>query len=135
MEPMNQTEWEILNATADAMGNLEQIEDRLRSESRIVPLPQVADAIHALVERGLLAPRWDEGGQPSRPAGDLGYVRRAWFVMTPRGREAWASSAPTTPPGRLHFGVWNDLAVDIPLEEFQAVRREMSKDVPREFPE
>jgi predicted nucleic acid-binding protein len=37
--------------------------------------------VHTLVEKGLLAARWEEGGQPLPLTSDLGYVWRAWFAI------------------------------------------------------
>jgi hypothetical protein len=141
MESLNPTEWEVLNATADDPENLERIFRMLRDSSPSITLSEVADAVHTLVEKGLLAARGEAGGQPLPLTSDLGYVWRAWFAMTPRGREAWVAHAPekssatTIPSGRFHFGAWKDIAVDIPLEDFQEAGHEMSRNFPREFPE
>ena len=141
MESLNPTEWEALNATAEDPENLEQIVRMLRDSSPSITLSEVADAVHSLVEKGLLAVRGEEGGQPLPLTSDLGYVWRAWFAMTPRGREAWVAHAPgkssasTIPSGRISFGAWKDIAVDIPLEDFQEARHEMTRNFPREFPQ
>lgn len=141
MESLNPAEWEVLNATADDPENLERIFRMLRDSSPSITLSEVADAVHTLVEKGLLAARGEAGGQPLPLTSNLGYVSRAWFAMTPRGREAWVAHAPekssatTIPSGRFHFGAWKDIAVDIPLEDFQEAGHEMSRNFPREFPE
>ena len=141
MESLNPAEWEVLNATADDPENLERIFRMLRDSSPSITLSEVADAVHTLVEKGLLAARGEAGGQPLPLTSDLGYVWRTWFAMTPRGREAWVAHAPekssatTIPSGRFHFGAWKDIAVDIPLEDFQEAGHEMSRNFPREFPE
>ena len=141
MESLTPTEWEVLNATADDPENLEQIFRMVRDSSPSIPLSEVADAVLTLVEKGLLAARGEEGGQPMLLTTDLGYVWRAWFAMTPRGRETWVAHAPgkssatAIPSGRIYFGAWKDIAVDIPLEDFQEARHEMSRNFPREFPE
>jgi len=140
MKNLNRTEWEVLNAAADDAENLEQIFRMLHHASPSMLLSEVADAVKILVEEGFLEAR-GENGQPLPSPSDLDYVWRAWFTMTPRGKEAWRSHAPggpstgAVPPGRLSFGAWRDIAVDIPLEDFQRARHEMSKDFPREFPE
>src|SRR4051794_32205798 len=88
------TEWEVLEATADDVEDLEQIYINIRHLTPVARLSEVANAIRSLVERGLLAARIDENGQPPPAPNDLSYVWRAWFERTPDGRDAWASSAP-----------------------------------------
>jgi hypothetical protein len=142
MESISQTEWEILDATADDVENLEQIFRIISRQSSTTTLTEVADAVHALVQKGLLVARMDENGYPLSALDDLSYVWRAWFAMTPPGREVWSScapsqaSVPTIPPGRIYFGAWKDLGVsDISAEEIAEARREMWGNFPRDFPE
>ncbi len=124
-------ELEVLNATADDFENLEQIFQSVRLAHPSTSLTVVAATVHTLVARDLLAPRADENGQPISRANDPSLVWRAWFEMTPLGREAWSSagreaaSAPR-PSRKSRFGAWSDIAVDLPLDVFQETRREMS---------
>ena len=74
MESLNPAEWEVLNATADDPENLEQIFRMLRDSSPSITLCEVADAVHTLVEKGLLAARGEAGGQPLPLTSDLGSV-------------------------------------------------------------
>jgi hypothetical protein len=108
MHALDRTAWEVLNATADDCENLEQIyhlvcfeydaEGDLPGQGVYRPvrgapfLSDIADRVRALVEAGLLRPVMDENGEPLSGTADLGYVWRAWFVMTPRGRSVWESS-------------------------------------------
>lgn len=109
MPPLDPVDWEILNATADDCENLEQIylsicfemeqspADQLQHTYRRVRaallLPEVADRVRSLAGRGLLAAVMDEEGGPP-PTGDLSFVWRAWFTMTPEGRRLWAAADP-----------------------------------------
>jgi hypothetical protein len=110
MSSLHPLDWEILNATADDCENLEQIylsvcfdleqasEDHLHHTFRRVRadflLQEVADRVRGLVERGLLGAVMDEEGNPPPSAGDLSFVWRAWFAMTPEGRRLWAAADP-----------------------------------------
>ena len=106
MATAEKSEWEILNATADDWESLETIYRSLNASE--IPggnlvmgpvgqsgplLEVVADGICKLVECGLLeARRLDDAGQPTANLEDRSYVWRAWFRMTPAGRERWSSS-------------------------------------------
>jgi hypothetical protein len=111
MPGLDKTAWEVLNATADDWENLEQIyalvcldfsaeqyENRergayyLRHAAGAPSLEEIADRISALVEAGLLAARQGEAGESVRDSSDRSYVWRAWFRMTPAGRNAWDTS-------------------------------------------
>jgi hypothetical protein len=110
MQTLDRIAWEVLNATADDCENLEQIyrlvsyelietPDSLTKsiyDYRSIPgapfLSEVADRVRALVDRGLLRPVMDEEGRPWQAREDLSYVWRAWFEMTPEGRNAWETS-------------------------------------------
>ncbi|HLW63777.1 MAG TPA: hypothetical protein VKS79_00570 [Gemmataceae bacterium] len=112
MSALNNVAWEILNATADDCENLEQIYrqvhphlcERLSSAKEGVPSPNdetpmlatVADCIRELVENGLLEIVMDENGKSWQSRGDLSYVWRAWFRMTPKGANLWESLEPPT---------------------------------------
>ena len=111
MDALHPIDWEILNATADDGENLEQIylavcyeflpggsgeRHSYRRVKDAVLLQEVADRIRGLVEKDLLAVVMDEEGRPSPDLGDLSYVWRAWFAMTPEGRRLWAASGPGT---------------------------------------
>jgi hypothetical protein len=116
MYTLDKIAWEILDATADDWENLEQIyqaicfdfspenyEARgegayyLRPTQETVLLEEIADRIPRLVAAGLLTARWGESGDPVTGLNDLSYVWRAWFSMTPEGREVWASSEYAAP--------------------------------------
>jgi hypothetical protein len=100
MNRLNATEWEVLNATADDWENLEQICSLLRAggPGKPLPLEAVADGIRNLVESGLLAARLPDADGLLTDFRDLSYVWRAWFQMTPAGREAWSQLAPAYTP-------------------------------------
>lgn len=124
------TEWAVLNATADDVEDLEQIYRSVHLHSPTAPrLPEVADAVRSLVEKGLLAAQMGEAGGSPAPD-DLSSVWKARFALTPPGRAAWESSAPVVDEPRPErpslFGAWKDIAVDVPLEAFEENRREMS---------
>jgi hypothetical protein len=110
MYPIDKTDFDILNVTADDSENLEQIYRGVCYE--LVPgdgangidthdyrpvrgaplLTEVADRVRLLVERGLLKIVMDQEGRPWQARNDLSYVWRAWFSMTPQGRSAWEAS-------------------------------------------
>jgi hypothetical protein len=108
VQTLDRTAWEVLDATADDVENLEQIyrlvclefssEEYERQAFYYRPargaphLYEVADRIRSLVEGGLLTAVMGENGGPVRDLTDLSYVWRAWFTMTPAGRAAWESS-------------------------------------------
>ena len=111
MEPLDKIAWEVCNATADDWENLEQIHrmvcfdfsaehhaDRERGEFYLRPargaatLEEIADRIVELVDKGVLAARQGESGDPVTDVKDRSFVWRAWFRMTPAGRSAWDSS-------------------------------------------
>jgi len=111
MTILDRTAWEVLNATADDWENLEQIyqsvcfdfsaegyQNRERGAYYLRPargapsLEAIADHIAGLVSAGLLAARSAESGASLSDLNDPSYVWRAWFRMTPAGREAWNSS-------------------------------------------
>jgi hypothetical protein len=109
---IDRTAWAILNATADDAENLEQIYRQVSFE--LLPaapggssatycyrpvagaplLHEIAEGVRQLVGRGLLEVARDESDGPPPEAGDLSYVWRAWFRMTPAGRRVWESSEP-----------------------------------------
>jgi hypothetical protein len=108
MVDLDKTDWEILDATADDWEDLEQIylavcfevtgeEGGYRRVRPFVLLPEIADRIARLVATGLLAARWGESGDPVTDLDDLSYIWRAWFSMTPQGREVWAASEDAAP--------------------------------------
>jgi hypothetical protein len=108
MQALDKLAWEILDATADDWEDLEQIylavcfevtgeEAGYRRVRPSVLLPEIADRILRLVAARLLAARWGESGDPVTDLDDLSYVWRAWFSMTPQGREVWAASEYTAP--------------------------------------
>src|SRR5437868_3992328 len=101
MLTLDETDWEILDATADDCENLEQIylsvcfepcgegpgnagrgELSYRRRRRTVLLSEIADRVRSLVDRALLKPVMDEDGGPVASLEDLRYVWRAWFGMT-----------------------------------------------------
>src|SRR5262245_63472701 len=109
MTTLDKTAWEILNATADDLENLEQIYLQVCYQLMATPgtrdeavydyrpirgaplLSEIADRIRGLVDQGLLAVAMDE--DPPGPDRDgLSYIWRAWFRMTPQGRSIWESS-------------------------------------------
>jgi hypothetical protein len=106
---LDRTAWEVLNATADDCENLEQIyrmvclefspEDYERQAFYYRPLrgapslDEVADRIRNLVDAGLLRAVMGANGDPVSDLADLGYVWRAWFAMTPKGRAVWDDAA------------------------------------------
>ena len=110
MHALDRLAWEVLNATADDCENLEQIYRQVvyelvetaDSQTKAVYdyrpvrgaplLSEIADRVRQLVEHGLLKPRMDEEGRPWQGRDDLSYVWRAWFDMTPEGRNAWEAS-------------------------------------------
>jgi hypothetical protein len=111
MPELDKIAWEILNATADDWENLEQIyqmlcfdfsaENYAQSEQGAYymrpakvapPLEEIADRIMDLVESGLLEVRTGGSGGSVPSRDDRTFVWRAWFSMTPLGRNAWASS-------------------------------------------
>jgi hypothetical protein len=109
MPDLSQTDWEILNVTADDPESLEQIylgvcfeivqtdggDNGLHlSYRRVQPvlLEEIANRVRHLVDLGLLRADSDENGQPLTDLQDLSYVRRAWFSMTSEGRRAWDES-------------------------------------------
>lgn len=108
MHPIDKTEWEILNATADDWENLEQIYLAVCCNVPVaIPQEQyglvyakkhdprmrdVADGIVRLVEAGLLEARGEGIDEPVSDRKDRSFVWRAWFSMTPQGRKLWESS-------------------------------------------
>lgn len=111
MHALDKTEWEILNATADDWENLEQIYQivcfdfsaekyaeaekgayYMRPAKGAPLLEEIADRICGLVGSGLLQLRQEDGDRSVLELSDRGYVWRAWFKMTPAGRNAWSSS-------------------------------------------
>jgi hypothetical protein len=111
MVHLDKTDWEILDATADDCENLEQIylsvcfeffcdsqghgeqaAQSYRRRQRTVSLSEIADRVRSLVDRRLLKPVMDEDGGPVTNLEDLRYVWRAWFSMTPEGRNTWEAS-------------------------------------------
>jgi hypothetical protein len=111
MQPIDKTDWEILNATADDWENLEQIYTMVcfdafhnsveisgKGNSFFRPIPgaptleELANRIRKLVEGGLLSARLPEIEAPVLDLADPSYIWRAWFAMTPQGRNVWASS-------------------------------------------
>jgi hypothetical protein len=114
MRQVNSTEWLVLNATADDAENLEHIYRCLAFEQASdterashagshcwrearpsISLGEVADAIQALVARGLLIARWDPA-EPAHPD-DLSYVWKAWFEMSEEGRSLWQATEDPCP--------------------------------------
>jgi hypothetical protein len=111
MYALDKIAWEVLNATADDWENLEQIyhmvcfdfsaenyADRehgayyLRPARRAASLKEIADRVAGLMEQGLFEARDGDSGDPVTDLQDRSYVWRAWFRMTPAGRQAWDSS-------------------------------------------
>ena len=106
---LTETQWLVLNATADDFEDLEQIyrsinlefcpqEDAVSTSvcwsdaKNRVPLADIADCIRSLFGQGLLTARMaDTGGPPD--TNDPSYVWRAWFQMTPEARALVESSA------------------------------------------
>lgn len=107
MKELDQTAWEVLNATADDWENLEQIYQMVCFEvvalsgagaaHQLRPCPgapglaDIAEHVRELISLGLLEAREEEGG-PVSGSDDGGHVWRAWFRMSPAGREAWSRS-------------------------------------------
>jgi hypothetical protein len=111
MVSLDRTDWEILDATADDWESLEQIfllvcfEYRdadstvaahsggtYRRVQNAVLLEEIADRVRNLVDKGLLASRQGEDGRAVTNQDDLSYVWKAWFRMSPQGKELWESS-------------------------------------------
>lgn len=97
MADLDQLSWKILNATADDCENLEEIYGQVhdhfspgKKQSRL--LCAVADRIEQLVRTGLLMVEMDENGVPWADLNDTTFVWRAWFRMTPEGRQSWERS-------------------------------------------
>lgn len=99
MSCLTPLEWSVLNATADDAENLEQIykviafEFSAENYSRDDPdafywrertppvlLADVADAVHSLLNRGLLQ---------ARSESEDGCLWRSWFEPTAEGRRLW----------------------------------------------
>ncbi len=109
MQELTKLDWEILNATADDRENLEQVflavcfevvddgpgqdpvHPRLRRVST-TPLEEIASRVHDLVARGLLAGVAEDRNLATPAPADASFVWRAWFGMTPAGRQAWEAS-------------------------------------------
>jgi len=96
---LSRIEWEVLNATADDWENLEQIYLLLTQPMGQVngvgpSLNEIADAICALTNAGLLEARLENGRMLPMPCQDLHYVWQAWFRMTAQGRSAWNAASP-----------------------------------------
>ena len=105
---LTKIEWEVLNAVADDMENLEQIyrivfleyfdESRggisgsaagcWRAREPLITLSDAADALLMLTNRGCLVPVMDENGNPWTKGDDATMVWRAWFRMTDTGMRA-----------------------------------------------
>jgi hypothetical protein len=127
---LSPVELEVLNSAADDAENLEQVYKLCQHATSPITLTEIAESVRCRIEKGLLAPRADENGRPISQVGDPSLIWRAWFEMTPLGREAWASSSRGTtsdplPPRASRFGAWKDIAVGVPVDVFQENRREM----------
>lgn len=122
MGTLTAVEFEILSAASSDAENLERIYQHVRRSP--ATLAEVAETVMGLMGQGLLRPVGVEGETvPTDPR----LVWRAWFGLTPEGRHALAENPPGVFTGReSRFGSWGNLAADLPIEEFQAVRREMS---------
>jgi hypothetical protein len=99
MSVLIKTDWEILNATADDWENLEQIYRLIGhfdgpGSGRKPNLQEIADAVRSLVEQDLLAARLEDGTMIASRTPEVSYVWRAWFHMTPAGRNAWSAATP-----------------------------------------
>ena len=129
METLTAVERDVLIASADSALDLERLYLRLQQLGRSTPLAETADAVRALVSKGLLVPV--ENG--TAVAEDASFVWKDRFQATEEARETVGGSD-IKPKGRLYRGIWKDLATDVSFEDFQEARREMSKNFPREFP-
>ena len=126
MTSLTPIEWQVLELTAREPENLEQIHEHLHRPPWTTRLADAADALRALVEKGMLSPRHDEAPPPE----DLSRVWKATFEPTPQGREVLSQVRPGPPPGwpkgRVYLGMFEGLIPDIPFEVFKENRREMS---------
>ena len=131
MENLTPVERDVLCAASDVVRDLEQIYLRLKSSARSIPLSETADAVRALVSKGLLVAV--ANGRGHTLSEDASFVWKDRFEPTEQGRETIVGSVSKT-KGRVYRGVFKDLATDVSFEDFQEARREISKNFPREFP-
>jgi hypothetical protein len=125
---LSPVEFEVMDATADDVENLEQIYKSCQLGPSRVLLTEVAKAVLGLVGRGLLDPVMDEEGEAIENPSDPGLVWKAWFRMTPEGRKCWEAythAEPLAATRASRFGAWKDIAPDVPLDEFIQTRQGM----------
>jgi len=124
MAPLTETELAVLGVTASEARDLETIYEQLHVPPRPIPLAEAADAVRALVEKGLLSPRSAEG---EATPDDLSSVWKARFEPTPLAREVLPEGPPPGwPPGRVYPGMFKGLIPNLPFEVFKENRREMA---------
>jgi hypothetical protein len=135
MDTLTPIERAILGTTAYGPENLEVIYQRLHASPAAVPLSETADAVLALVEKGLLVPQ-SAGDEPLPD--DPRRVWKARFEPTSQGLHLIEDDRPKPPPnwpeGRVYAGMFKGLIPDISAEELDEARREMWGNFPRDFP-
>ncbi len=104
---LDKTSWGILNALSDDCEDLERIYRGLCydcvpaatgnwNEYRAIAgaplLWEVVEHLRELINRGLILPAMDEHKQTWNPPGDDSVLWKAWFAMTPTGRDEWERS-------------------------------------------
>jgi hypothetical protein len=147
MESLTSTELAVLDQVASGPKDLEGLFQNLSRSPLDQHLSEVADAVKALVEKGLLmsvdaamAARLHDRGKEDRQFQanvDASYVWKARFMPTPLGEEIRSTgiNREAAPGSRLRRGCWKDPEVeDITSEEIAEARREMWGSFPRDIP-
>ena len=132
-ENLTLVEREVLCAAADVACDLEQIYLRLKSSAHPIPLAETADAVRALVSKGLLVP---VANGPT-PAEDASFVWKDRFEPTEQGREGSSEQVPEAASISNRpslFGIWKDQGIKLKAEDLAEARREMWENFPRDFP-
>jgi hypothetical protein len=132
MVALNADELGVLFATSGEARNLEQIYQFGHQGPLQLPLVRVAEAVRRLLENGMIEPVSGKDGDAVGDPDDPGLVWKGTFVITALGQECLTSQSQISIEMRPvlrkpRFGEWGDIAVDLPLEEFQANRREMGQ--------
>ena len=133
METLTAVERDVLIASADAALDLERIYLRLKHLGHSTPLSETADAVRALVSKGLLVPV--ENGHAI--AEDSSFVWKDRFEPTEQGREIRSDDArndDSISKRASLFGIWKDYGITLKAEDLAEVRREMWGNFPRDSP-
>jgi hypothetical protein len=133
LDSLTMAEWVVLKSAAGDEATLEDVYQKLHRTSQAIPLSEVANTIHALVEKGLLGVRLGQRETPATDLSDLSWIWKASFAVTSKGRESLTVTAPS--PTRSRFGAWRDHGIELKAEDLAEVRREMWHNFPREFAE